>query len=163
MTMDIRSYRASDLDEIHRINEASVPNVNTLTIDALDILVARSHATLVAEANGVIGGFLLGLVEGADYASQNYAWFCERHPSFAYVDRIAVDQTFRGSGIGALLYDALEKNVAGSRPVLACEVNSLPPNPGSLRFHKRLGFTEAGEQTFEPGAKAVTYLIKPLT
>ncbi|MBT3790484.1 MAG: GNAT family N-acetyltransferase [Alphaproteobacteria bacterium] len=160
--MKIRLYCAADLEELHRINEDNVPAVGPLSCEALDVLISGSHVTFVAEDAGQIGGFLLGLVEGVDYGSLNYAWFCKRYPSFAYVDRIAVDAGFQGSGIGALLYEALENHVAGSRPVLTCEVNSLPPNPGSLRFHKRLGFVEAGEQVFEPGKKAVVYLAKSL-
>jgi uncharacterized protein len=161
--VNIRPYQTGDLAELHRINEDNVPAVGPLTREDLEILIGQSHTTLVAEAEGRIGGFLLGLVEDTDYGSLNYRWFCERHPAFAYIDRIAVDAGFQGSGIGARLYEALEAYVNGQRPVLACEVNSLPPNPGSLRFHKRLGFVEAGEQVFEPGAKAVVYLIKPLT
>ena len=160
--MKIRLCQPSDLADLHRINEENVPAVGTVTVAELDGLVAGSNATFVAEDNGRIGGFLLGLVEGADYGSPNYTWLSERCPSFAYVDRIAVDAAFQGSGVGARLYEALEVHVADSRPVLACEVNTLPPNPGSLRFHKRLGFEEVGEQVFEPGAKAVVYLVKSL-
>jgi uncharacterized protein len=161
--MNIRLYQTSDLDHLLRINEDNVPAVGTLSRNDLARLLEQAFVTFVAERDGQIGGFLLSLVEGTDYGSLNYAWFCDRFTSFAYVDRIAVDGNFRGSGIGALLYQALEDEVATSRPVLACEVNSLPPNPGSLRFHKRLGFEEAGEQVFEAGAKAVVYLTKPLT
>jgi uncharacterized protein len=160
--MDIRLCQTSDLAELHRINEENVPAVGSVTLAEIKTLIAGGYATFVAEHDGRIGGFLLGLVEGADYGSPNYTWLSERYPAFAYVDRIAVDATFQGSGIGARLYEALETHVADSRPVLACEVNTLPPNPGSLRFHKRLGFEEVGEQVFEPGAKAVVYLVKPL-
>jgi len=160
--MKIRLCQPADLVELHRINEENVPAVGSVTPGELDSLVAGCYATFVAEDKGRIGGFLLGLVEGADYGSPNYTWLSERYPAFAYVDRIAVDAAFQGSGIGVMLYEALEAHVADKRPVLACEVNTLPPNPGSLRFHKRLGFEEVGEQMFEPGAKAVVYLVKTL-
>ena len=160
--MKIRLYEPADLEELHRINEDNVPAVGSETLADLETLLAGSYVTFIAEDQGRIGGFLLGMVEGADYGSQNYIWLSEKYPSFAYVDRIAVDAAFQGSGVGARLYEALEVHVADSRPVLACEVNTLPPNPGSLRFHKRLGFEEVGEQVFEPGAKAVVYLVKSL-
>ena len=160
--MKIRLYCAADLEELHRINEDNVPAVGSETLADLETLLAGSYVTFIAEDQGRIGGFLLGMVEGADYGSQNYIWLSEKYPSFAYVDRIAVDAAFQGSGIGAMLYDALLTRVADSRPVLTCEVNTLPPNPGSLRFHKRLGFEEVGKQVFEPGKKAVVYLAKSL-
>jgi predicted GNAT superfamily acetyltransferase len=31
--------------------------------------------------------------------------------------------------------------------LLCCEVNLEPPNPGSLRFHHRIGFTEVGQHS----------------
>jgi uncharacterized protein len=159
----VRLFRSPDLSDLHRINESNVPAVGSVTSGELDRLILQSHGTFVAETENRIGGFLLSLVEGADYTSPNYTWLSERYPAFAYVDRIAVDETFQGAGIGALLYAALENHVAGNRPVLTCEVNSQPPNPGSLRFHKRLGFEEVGEQVYEPGTKAVVYLAKTLT
>ena len=45
---------------------------------------------------------------------------------------------------------------------IGCEVNRLPPNPGSLRFHKRLGFFEVGGQVFVTGEKEVIYLERGL-
>ena len=161
--MDIRPWQVSDLDDLHRINEANVPAVGTVTRDELLTLLNQSFHTVVAERDGQIGGFLLSLTEGTDYGSLNYAWISQRYPGFAYVDRIAVDASFQGSGIGAQMYEALETTIAGGRPVLTCEVNSLPPNPGSLRFHKRLGFEEVGEQVFVPGEKSVIYLAKKLS
>ena len=161
--MDIRPFETSDIDDLHRINEDNVPAVGSVTRDELVALLDQSFTTLVAVRDGQVGGFVLSLTEGQDYGSLNYGWISERYPGFAYVDRIAVDANFRSSGIGALLYEALAMEIGTSRPVLTCEVNTLPPNPGSLRFHKRLGFEEVGEQTFVPGEKAVVYLAKTLS
>jgi predicted GNAT superfamily acetyltransferase len=62
-----------------------------------------------------------------------------------YVDRIAVAEQHRDQGIGSMLY---EQVIASSEehgvPVVA-EVNSTPPNPGSMRFHERFRFKEVGE------------------
>ena len=44
-----------------------------------------------------------------------------------------------------------------SIPVTA-EVNLKPPNPGSIRFHSRHGFSEVG--VFEHENKAVTMMIR---
>ena len=34
---------------------------------------------------------------------------------------------------------------------ILCEVNIMPPNPGSIRFHKRFDFKECGSQFTEGG------------
>jgi predicted GNAT superfamily acetyltransferase len=50
--------------------------------------------------------------------------------------------------------------MAGDRP-LCCEVNLVPPNPGSLAFHERLGFAACGEADDPRNGKRVRYLLRP--
>lgn len=45
---------------------------------------------------------------------------------------------------------------------LCCEVNVEPANPGSSRFHERLGFKTVKKHTHEPGY-IVNYMVKSLT
>ena len=147
MDITVRESRAEDLDALHLINEASVPGVGALTRDRLDKLVADSAATFVAVgAGGKPAGFVLVMLEGLGYESLNYRWLSERYDRFAYVDRIAVAEAARGRRIGEARYAAVIEAFAGNRPVLPAEVNLEPPNPGSLRFHKRLGYREVGER-----------------
>jgi predicted GNAT superfamily acetyltransferase len=82
---------------------------------------------------------------------------------FAYVDRIAVASAARGRRIGETLYAAAIEEFAGTRPVLLAEVNLEPPNPGSLRFHKRLEFREVGERWESDQSKGVVYLERALS
>jgi len=159
--MRTRPWHPDDLATLHDINEASTPGVGSVSAARLESLLEMSLVSLVAEDTGGIAGFLLCLGEGRPYDSPNYAWVSARYPRFAYVDRVAVAPARRGDGVGGLLYDALERELAGRCPVLLCEVNEQPPNPGSLRFHKRRGFSEAGRQAFAAD-KAVVYLEKPL-
>lgn len=66
-----------------------------------------------------------------------------------------------GRGLGAVLYEDFA--AAGRRlgvPRLTCEVNLDPPNPGSLRFHERLGFVPVGIQ--EAGGKQVQLMARDL-
>jgi uncharacterized protein len=102
------------------------------------------------------------MVEGLDYASLNYKWLSSRYDQFAYVDRIAVAKDQRGRNIGKALYDAVIERFADARDVLLAEVNLAPPNPGSLRFHKRNGFREVGERWEIEGQKGVVYLERKL-
>jgi len=155
----IRPVLPGDLSALLQMNNAAVPAVSDLTAEALLDLIAASIACLVAEVNGAPAGFLLCLGEGADYDSPNYAWLSEREKFFAYTDRICVDETLRGRKIGDALYAALFERFAGSGRCFLCEVNARPANPGSLRFHDRLGFREIG--TADHGDKAVVFLKRP--
>jgi predicted GNAT superfamily acetyltransferase len=108
----------------------------------LDQLAEWASQCVVVDVEGDVVGMLIGLEEGTPYDSPNYLWFSERHPSFAYVDRVAVDEQHRGAGWGPTLYRHVEAwaREAG-KPILCAEVNTQPPNPRSLRFHDLFGFT----------------------
>ena len=160
----IRNSRSEDLDRLHAINEANVPNVGSVAREALARLIGQSAATLVAELDGVVSGFVLALGPDEDYASPNYGWFEARRSetgrSYLYVDRIAVSDGARGAGLGAALYRRLGELAPDGAPI-CCEVNIAPPNPGSMRFHGRLGFVEVGRGVHEPGVKEVAFLERP--
>ncbi len=161
--MIVRDWHEADLTALHAINEASVPGVGSLTFEALDRLVRdQSAATLVAETGGEPVGFVLCMLEGLDYPSLNYKWVSARYDRFAYVDRVAVAEDQRGKRVGEALYAAAIERFAGARDVLLAEVNLAPPNPGSLRFHKRNGFVERGERWEIEGEKGVVYLERKL-
>jgi predicted GNAT superfamily acetyltransferase len=158
----LRAARPGDLGAVHALNQAAVPHVNSLTPEALAELIGQSRFCRVAEVGGAIAAFLLALGPEADYASPNFLWFRERYPRFAYVDRVVVAEQARGRGLGRLLYEALETFARRRAPRLTCEVNLHPPNPGSLAFHRRLGFRQVGIQDTEGGTKTVALLVKEL-
>lgn len=96
------------------------------------------------------------------YTSANLRW-CEANcDDFIYVDRIAVSETMRSQRLGQKLYEAAFESFAGRYSRITCEVNKLPPNPGSMRFHERLGFGVIGERSYDEGRKAVLYYARPL-
>lgn len=162
--MDIRAYESRDLAALYAINVEGEPGVGAVTQDGLAAIVAEGTC-LVAEGAAGPEGFILLVEPGAAYGSPNYQWFLRRHGAggdFVYVDRIAIGVAGRGKGLGAALYGAAFEVFAGQRAVMTCEVNTLPPNPGSMRFHQRLGFEPVGEQVFIIGEKAVAYLERPL-
>lgn len=155
------------LPRLHELNQASTPGVADVTIETLGKLIEDSAPTIVAcDPLGRPVGFLLLLGPGASHDSPNYAWFTARAAdtgaAIAYVDRIAVDPDLRGSGVGVTLYEAAFETCRDRYQRIGCEVNSAPPNPGSMRFHGRLGFEEVGRQVFVPGEKAVVYLERAL-
>ena len=137
----IRPFNSGDVDQVLALNAANVPEVGEMDADKLAQFGDWAPFFEVVEVESTIVGFVIGLTEGLPYASPNYGWFSERHESFAYVDRIAIDEGQRGAGWGPAMYRSFEAWVRDSgRGVLCAEVNTEPPNPRSLRFHDLFGF-----------------------
>ena len=144
--MEFHDLSSRDLAEVLVLNNEAVPAVNEL--DATRLARLRVLATYAfgirTPAHQGLAGFCLAFTPGAPYESLNYRWFSARYDSFTYLDRIVIHPSLRGQGLGSACYGELERRIAGSTPWLFCEVNIRPRNDGSLRFHHRLGFTEAG-------------------
>jgi len=161
----IRDLTPADHAAVLDINNATYPAMNRLTAAALADIVAVCVYARVREQDGRVVAFLLGLPPGATYASDNYAWFSARYADFVYVDRIAVHPSVQSAGYGAQLYDDLAAFARGRWPCILAEVNALPPNPGSARFHARHGFAEVGtlDHPFDGEyAKRTTMLCRTL-
>ncbi len=76
---------------------------------------------------------------------------------------MVVADAWQGRGLGRALYADLSAQARDAGlPLLACEVNLDPPNPGSMAFHARLGFEPAGEATDPRNGKRVQYLLARL-
>ncbi|MCU1281013.1 MAG: acetyltransferase, family [bacterium] len=152
----IRPLTTGDLPAVLALNNAHAVEVNALTTDALAALVA-----IAAQARVVDGGigFLIALSERTPPQGPNHAWFLARHSAFLYIDRVVIAPEARGRGHARRMYEDLAA-IAGDRP-LCCEVNLVPPNPGSLAFHDRLGFTACGEADDPRNGKRVRYLVRP--
>ena len=162
MPFVLRPADPPDYEAIRAINENAVPDLSSITMDELQDLAKQCCDFSVAMVDDQIAGFMMALQPGQPYQSPNYRWFSERYPEFVYVDRIAISPVFKGKGIGRALYANIEKFARTVAPVVTCEVNLIPPNPDSLAFHKKLGFTEVGQQDTEAGKKRVSLLVKEL-
>ncbi len=153
-----------DLSTVVDLNNAAVPAVTELDDDGARFLTSLPGVHLVGESSeGDVVAFLISLDRaGLDYDSVNYAFFADRHPDgFLYVDRVVVAETHRSGGVGERLYDRAVDLDARRSPVMCAEVYLWPPNTGSLRFHRRLGFDAVGEQD-NAGDKRVVLLERPL-
>ena len=162
MGYSIRDAKPDDMDTVWALNQSEVPHVGSVTLDEMRIyLEIATYFRLAFDKDGILA-FLVGLGPGTDYASLNYRWFNDRYDRFAYIDRVAVAPRARRLGIAAALYrDFADASKPWSR-MLCCEVNLLPPNPGSMAFHERLGFSRAGTLETQGGAKKVAMLVKEL-
>jgi predicted GNAT superfamily acetyltransferase len=159
-----RRVALADLDAVRELNDAAVPAVNSISMEQFGIFGDEAPFFEVAELDGRIVAFLVGLTHPGDvhYESMNYAWFKERFGSFLYVDRVVVDPSAHGRGIGRAFYDHFTAAHGADHEYLCAEVNLRPRNSQSLAFHERLGFVAYGEQTTDGGAKRVTMLAKRL-
>ncbi len=162
--MDVRAIENSDFDWLLELNQACLPAVSALTAARTAKLVDEAGYARLLHAEGQPLGALIAFWPDADYDSPNFLWFKARYESFLYIDRVMVDAAARGRGVGARLYADLfafaKQQAQGGQGRVTCEVNRLPPNPGSLRFHETLGFAAVGEQQTESGTKSVIMMEK---
>ncbi len=150
-----------DLAAVLALNAANATETSVLDEPALRALIDQAFlATAVTGPDG-LAAFLIALDQDAAYASPNFRWFQGRYPRFAYVDRIVTAPAQRGRGIARALYENLFARAdAAGHDRIACEVNRVPPNPGSDAFHAALGFREVGTAAIHGGLKTVRYLLR---
>lgn len=154
----IRDMTTADLGAALALNNLNVPALNELDDAEIGRLLGMSLVSLAAEVDGAFAGFCITFAPGVDYGSLNYAWFSRNYMEFAYLDRIAVDPAYRRYGIGRAFYAELRQRLAGTAPVLCCEVNVRPRNDASLEFHQSIGFREVAQQDTDGGKKTVSLL-----
>lgn len=162
MNLTITEVSCHDLDAVLALNEAEVPHVGSIDIERLRWFGRYADYFRIIRSHDRLAAFLIGLRPGSRYRSPNYRWFCDRYDDFAYIDRVAVHRDFRRHGLASRLYADLRASLPETVPVLTCEVNVQPPNPGSMRFHESLGFQVVGEQALEGGSKIVAMLAKTI-
>ncbi|MGA3089508.1 MAG: GNAT family N-acetyltransferase [Terriglobales bacterium] len=151
-----------DYELVRSINQQAVPHVSSLAPDELKKLAAQCFHFAVASVGSACAGFLMALRPGEGYGSLNYRWFSEHYANFVYIDRIAIASEFQGRGVGRALYADVEQAAKGLAPILTCEVNLVPPNPGSMAFHAKLAFAEVDQMDGEDGAKRVSLMVKAI-
>ena len=162
----VRNIEIADLPRVLEINNANTPGVSELTFTELETDLENSlHALAIDNEHGEVCAFCITFAQDASDAGDNHRWFAERFKSLVYLDRIAIDSNYQNRGLGLVLYQAVEQHMlnSGEYSLLCCEVNLEPPNPGSLRFHRRIGFTEVGQSIPENANYRVSYLSKSIS
>lgn len=162
--MEIRDITGADAAALLALNNAEAERVNALTAEGLASLLASAFAArITVDGHGAPLAFLIAFDHATPPQGPNHAWFTARESYFAYVDRVVVAPAARGKGLARALYADLARIAqAEFTNLLACEVNLDPPNPESLAFHEKLGFTACGEALDPRNGKRVQYMRKPL-
>ena len=151
-----------DTATIVALNEAVVDVTSPMDGARFQHLLELSDFCIVAEEGGKVIGFVIAMQDGAAYENANFEWFSERLKKFVYIDRVVIGEGGRGKGLGKQLYDQVSGAAKkGGRLVMAAEMDFVPPNVGSLAFHKKSGFFALGARTYDTG-KVVSMQIKGL-
>ena len=161
----IRTCTHDDVDAIVAINNSGYPAVPMATAEEMRGLLSMCSLALIAEDDGGAAlGFVMAMDPGLDYSSENYVFFESRFTNHLYIDRIVLTDESRGLGLGSALYQHIfDRAKADGRERVTCEVNLEPPNPGSLRFHRRWGFEDVDTQPTKGGQVVVQLLQSPVS
>ena len=156
-----RDIAYSDISTVVALNEANIHFLSLMTLGAVRRFYDTAAYFRVAVLKDEIVGFAVSFDPKADYDSPNFRWFQARFAPFLYIDRVVIRNDWRRRGIGFGFYAEIERvAVFRGLEVLACEVDVRPPNPASMAFHTKYGFSEIGSQTIVDRDKTVSYQIK---
>ncbi|MDG2519644.1 MULTISPECIES: GNAT family N-acetyltransferase [Lysobacter] len=162
MSIVVRDVREHELDSVLALNNAAGPAILPLDAARLRHFFDTAEYFRVAERDGAIAGFLIGVGSHTNHDSSNFRWFCERYPNFFYIDRIVVASRRRGGGVGRAFYADAQSYAELRYPQMACEVFLEGTNDPALLFHGSFGFHEVGQHVMEEADVRAAMLMKPL-
>ena len=151
----IRNIEEKDLTFILGLNEENVEVLSPMDEEKLEFFMEHGELVKILETDdrNKPMAFFIVLREGvAEYKSENYIWFSNRYKEFLYIDRIVIDEQYRRMGLGRKIYEYIceyAKNIGVA--VVTAEIDTIPYNEASLKFHKTMGFNEVGEQFIRGG------------
>lgn len=157
----IMKATVDDIKDVLNINQSFVPMVSSVDREWMLKYLDQAAYFRVFKSDGVVEAFLIAMLPQTVYPSVNFRWFKERYRSFLYIDRVAVQASSHGRGLGKALYNDLFTFAQGQADLITCEVNIRPRNDVSLGFHNSLGFQEVGQQDTSGGELRVSMLAKP--
>ena len=163
-SIKLRPAREGDIPFILRVNEENVEVLSPMDDLKLRLFMDTAAQVWVAEIDSELAGFLITLREGLDYyKSENYLWFSRNYQRFLYIDRIVIDAPFRGMGVGRAFYRSVF-SLAADQGIehVTCEIDTIPYNEPSLKFHAAMGFREVGEQFIRGGTVKVSLQEAPV-
>lgn len=162
MSIVIRDVREHELDSVLALNNAAGPTILPFDQPRLRRFFDTAEYFRVAERDGTLVGFMIGMGHQADHDSSNFRWFRERYPDFFYIDRIAVASRRRGGGVGRAFYADAQSYAELRYPQLACEVFLDAGSDPALLFHGSFGFREVGQQVMPETNLRAAMLMKDM-
>ena len=149
----IRDAEPGDAGFILDLNEVNVEVLSPMDEVKYRYFLDCSEMFQIAEVDGKPAAFLIALREGLpDYASENYIWFSKTYDRFLYVDRIVIGEEYRKLGLGREIYEGVFRRAREMGiPVVTAEIDIIPYNEPSLKFHEAMGFREVGQQVIRGG------------
>lgn len=162
MSIVVRDVREHELDSVLALNNAAGPAILPLDSTRLQYFFDRAEYFRVAERDGTLAGFLVGMGDASDHDSSNFRWFRERHSEFFYIDRIVVASRRRGGGVGRAFYADAQSYAELRYPKMACEILLQGGTDPVMLFHGTFGFQEVGQQVMEETGLRASMLMKPL-
>jgi len=160
----IRDAGPADQEFILELNETNVEVLSPMDAAKYRYFMGCSEMFQVVEVDGQPAAFLIALREGIpDYTSENYIWFSKQYDRFLYVDRIVIDESSRGLGLGRMLYEGVFSHARETGvPVVTAEIDIIPYNEPSLKFHESMGFEEVGQQVIRGGEIKVSLQVRKI-
>ena len=162
MSIVVRDVREHELDSVLALNNAAGPAILPLDAARLRYFFDTAEYFRIAERDGTLAGFLIGVGHLADHDSSNFRWFRERYSNFFYIDRIVVASRRRGGGVGRAFYADAQSYAELRYPQMACEVFLDDVNDPVLLFHGSFGFHEVGQNVMAEADVRAVMLMKPL-
>ena len=158
MNYKIEQATKDDLKSILSLNQDSIPAVSNSNLEMMKHFLIICDYFKICKINGEIIGFLNALLPSKDYKSEHYKWFNDRYESFIYVDRIIFNKSYQNQWYGTIFYNDLMTSIKNNSLDIVCEINTIPYNKQSIRFHKKYGFKEVGRKDINI-EKSVIYMI----
>jgi predicted GNAT superfamily acetyltransferase len=162
MPIVIRDVREHELDQVLALNNAAGPGILPMDSARLRFFWECADYFRIAEKDGKLSGFLIGLTDQAPHDSPNFRWFAQRYSRFLYVDRIVVASTRRGTGVGRVFYADVQSFAETRVPQLTTEVFLDSSSHPALLFHGSFGFHEVGQQVMPGTGLRASMLVKEL-
>ena len=143
---DLKTADKGILKEIFKINEGYNPFLGPLeSLDNLIELIKRSNYSVFLTNKEQICAFLVSFRENSSYQSKNYEFFKNRFERFFYIDRIGVVESFKNQGLGTFIYNKIDAICIKDKLPICAEVNIVPINEESIKFHEKMGFKKVSE------------------
>jgi ribosomal protein S18 acetylase RimI-like enzyme len=131
MSVTVRKMRTQDAEAVLRINEkiTGTPHEAQWESKIIDHLSSHPLGCLVAEAEGIVVGFILGDIRGWEFAIPKSGW----------IEIVGVDPKYQGKGVARALIEKLHvyfRNHNVERVMTMVNWNDV----GLVSFFRTLGF-----------------------